>query len=301
MSKMKPRYDVCCGIDLHKDLIVACVLVGANGDDPQETRKEFGARYDDLQALAEWIKSFGCEAAVMESTGVYWQAAFFALSDAGILCFLVNASQCRNLPGKKSDYNDAAWLAKLMSLGMLRESFVPNEAAQDAKMASRALATMTQDIAALKNRTEKLLQQKGIKLSSVLEDIFSVTGMSIMRHIAENGSISEAAVVKLRNPACHSSAETIHQAIKCKVKKAAQMMLNYMLDHYETLQKEYGKLEKLGETIFEPYKSEITLLGTIPGIGRKAAYEILGEIGADMSFFPYGDTHFVVGGTESEE
>ena len=183
----------CCGLDVHKDLIEACILRG-EGLEPDAVRESFGTTKPELKRLTVWLSHNDCYSVAMESTGVYWKPIFEALE----LCseylenvWVVNANHMRNLPGRKTDVGDAEWIATLLRHGLLEKSFVPPAAIRDLRECSRLHRTFVQERCRYVNRLEKFLQAHGFKFSSVMKDILSVSGRKLLNILRDTGSLSE--------------------------------------------------------------------------------------------------------------
>jgi transposase len=282
----QPPLEICCGIDLHKDMLQACILAGSHAYKPQVLQQTFGTQYEDLTCLCTWLKQNNCVHVAMESTGTYWQPIFFTLYDAGVSCVVANPYQVKNLPNRKSDVNDAHWIALAFREGRINPSFVPNETIQTLRDYTRTYTTLIRERANNINRIEKFLQMHGFKLSSVISDITSKTGISILEHLTATGSISLKDVERLRDSHCSKDAQTIHRAIKGTLKPNARPLLRLWLDIISQQQQSIDRLYKMLQEVFEPYMACVNLLDSIPGIGQDAAMRIIGEIGTDMSFFP---------------
>jgi len=246
---------------------------------------ETGTMYDHLQALVAWLLAHECKHVAMESTGCYWQPLYNALTEAGILCAVVNARHAKNLPGRKTDWNDAQWIAHLHRHGMLRASFVPDEEQQTLRHYARSLECLVQDRTREVNRVEKLLQQAGFKLSSVLSDIFSNTGRLFLNTLAQNGQITRVDVRNLRDPRCKHTVDEISRALQGSMRSSDCKLLSFKLRQIDTYDKQIQELEAMTNAIIGSYAGAIEILDSIPGIARLAAIEILAEIGRDMSPF----------------
>ena len=174
MEKLLP---IACGLDVHRDTIEACILVSKGyNEEPEEIHKEFTTLRGDLINLREWLLQHGCKNAAMESTGVYWRPVYDILEETdGINLCLVNAQHMKNLPGRKTDYNDARWTAQLFMCGLLEHSFVPEKEIRNLRECARYYRKLTQDRCRALNRMGKLLQTHGFKLSSVLSKIDGVS------------------------------------------------------------------------------------------------------------------------------
>lgn len=282
---MEALLECCCGIDLHKDSIVACLLIGTAEGMPEVIMRSFGTQYDDLTELAAWMDAHGCAYLAMESTGGYWLPLYNRLTELGATCIVVNASRIKNVPGRKTDWNDAQWIAHLYRHGLLQASFVPDRDQQILRSHTRALESLTQDRAREKNRVEKLLQMEGFKLSTVLEDIFSLTGRRLLDILVDKGRASFADVQHNRDPKCKHTTEQIAMALRGKMPPAIRKLLAFKLRQIDAYDAQIAELEQLIEDVLSPCEGAITLVDSIPGIARHAAIQIVAEIGANMDTF----------------
>ena len=193
---MEDILDCCCGLDVHKESIVACLLQGppGNGLKPQSEVREFGTQLKDLLALRKWLEEHKCNHVAMESTGIYWQPVYAiletSLSDEMHL-LVVNARHMKNVPGKKTDMRDAEWIATLLRAGLLKGSFVPERDIRDLRQFTRYRKALIRDITSQKNRIEKLLQSNGFRLSTFLSDIFGSSGSALMHQLVQVGFITK--------------------------------------------------------------------------------------------------------------
>ena len=192
---MEDILECCCGFDIHKETIVACLLKGSIGEGlkPSSEVKEFGTQLKDLVDLRKWLETHNCQYVAMESTGIYWHAVYEILEQSLIdemHLWVVNARHIKNVPGKKTDMRDAEWIATLLRAGLLKSSFVPEHDIRDLRQYTRYRKALIRDITSQKNRIEKLLQSNGFRLSSFLSDIFGSSGVSIMHQLVQSGFIS---------------------------------------------------------------------------------------------------------------
>lgn len=286
---MEALIEICCGVDLHKDSIMACVLSGKADEGVEVHTKSTGTMHDQLLDLAEWLKSLNCHHVAMESTGCYWQPLYHVLTEAGIACAVVNARYAKNLPGRKTDWNDAQWIAHLHRCGLLRASYVPNEEQQSLRNYTRTLESLTQDRTREMNRIEKLLQATGFKLSSVMSDIFCDTGLSFLQLLAERGRITLKDVQRLRDPRCKHTAEEMARALQGKLRSEDARLLAFKLRQIDAYNAQISELESMINEMITPYADAIKIVDSIPGIGEQAAVQIVGEIGVNMSQFSSGE------------
>ena len=193
LDNMESVLYCCAGLDLHKDIIEACIVRGITGK-PEAKRNTFGTTPKELQRLVEWLSESGCYSVAMESTGVYWKPVFEAIevmSDYLENIWVVNPQHMKNLPGRKTDVKDAEWIARMLKVGLLEKSFVPEIAIRDLRECVRLHRIFVQEQSRYKNRVEKFLQANGFKLSSVMKDIFCVSGRALMDKLRNNGRITE--------------------------------------------------------------------------------------------------------------
>lgn len=282
-------YQVCCGIDLHKDSIVACVLSGPLEQEAHSDMLDTGTMHSHLLQLASWLAEHDCTHVAMESTGCFWQPLFNVLTDAGIECAVINSSHAKNLPGRKTDWNDAYWIAHLYRHGMLRPSLVPSQALQTLRNFTRSMETLVQDRTREVNRIEKLLQATGFKLSSVLTDILSATGRRFLEVLIRKGRITGADVRALRDHHCKTSVDAMALAVQGTMREHDRRLLDFKLRQVNVLDAQIQELDAMTQALIEPYSQAIEILDSIPGIGHLAATEIVAEIGTDMAPFRTGE------------
>lgn len=283
---MESLHDICCGIDLHKDMLQACVLAGTEDGEIHSSLRKFGCQYDDLNALAQWLQDLNCPIVAMESTGVYWQPTHRRLTDAGIECCVVNARHIRNIPGRKTDINDAQWIAQALRYGLVRKSFVPCREIQELRQYTRTHTTLIHQRSDNVNRIEKLLQEQGFKLSSVVSSITSLTGRRILDHLAKYGSISLEKVQEYRVSFCHKDPQTIFLALQGTMSPNISQLLSHWLALYDDDSHKIEQLESMILELVKPFQGYIDILDSIPGVALASAISIIGEIGIDMSCFP---------------
>lgn len=283
--------ECCCGLDIHKESIVACLLEGpiGKGFKPDSEIREFGTQLKDLMALRSWLEERNCQYVAMESTGIYWQPVYavleMALTDEMHL-LVVNARHMRNVPGKKTDLRDAEWIATLLRAGLLQGSFVPERDIRDLRQYTRYRKAVIRDIVSQKNRIEKLLQSSGFRLSSFLSDIFGSSGLAIMQQLVRVGSISEQSLDLCLKGRARQKATEILSSLNGTLSVPQRNLLKMQLAHLTDLQDNLHEIETVIREDFSQFQGPIDLLDSIPGIDLTAAFAILAEIGQDMSAFP---------------
>ena len=291
---MDIMHERCAGLDVHKAMIVACVRLTIDGKVNRECRK-FDTTTAGLLALLAWLTEAGCTHVAMEATGVYWKPVWNVLSDGVFELILANAAHIKNVPGRKTDINDATWIADLMACGLIKASFVPGEAIQELRSLLRARTQLTREQTSHIQRIQKTLEEANIKLDSVISDILGVSGRRMI----------EAMIAGVRNPS--KLADLAGRRIKASRKELYDALHGRLTDHHRFLLRLYLKqYDALDAAIVEinqqvdaavtrmdeetkvdqrPFRSLIGLLCTIPGVSTLGAMIILSEIGPDMSRF----------------
>ena len=281
----------CCGLDIHKDSIVACLLQGPVGQGlkPVGEIRGFSTHLADLMALRTWLEKHNCHHVAMESTGVYWQPIYTVLEESltdDMQLLVVNARHMRNVPGRKTDMRDAEWIATLLRAGLLKGSFVPESDIRDLRQFTRYRKAIIRDIVSQKNRIEQLLQTNGFRLSSFLSDIFGVSGMAIMEQLAEVGHITAQSLDICLKRRARAKAGEILTNMNGMLSAPQRRLLRMQVAHLNDLQDNLREVEQDVCSGFVSFEDSLDLLKTIPGINETAAYAILAEMGADMSAFP---------------
>ena len=281
----------CCGLDIHKESIVACLLQGPieQGYKPTSELREFGTQLNDLQRLRTWLEEHECHHVAMESTGIYWQAVYGILEEAlddEMYLLVVNARHMKQVPGKKTDMRDAEWIATLLRAGLLKGSFVPERDIRTLRQYTRYRKALVRDIVSQKNRIEKLLQANGFRLSSFLSDIFGASGWAIMQHLVAVGYITRESLNASLKARARRKSDAILTNLNGTLSAPERRLLSMQLDHLQDLYDNLHEVESDISDNFSDFEGPVELLDSIPGIGETAAYAIVAEIGRDMSAFP---------------
>ena len=277
---MQPILDCCCGLDVHKNIIEACIIKGC--DEPVFIRRQFSTFQNELKELVFWLYDNDCFHIAMESTGVYWRPVYEAIEEYSLYyesIIVANAHHMRNIPGRKSDIKDAEWIATLLQHGLLEPSFVPDRIIRDLREFSRTYKNSVSEKGRCLNRLEKFLQTHGFKLSSVLSDINSVSGIRILTLLAEKGSLSIDDVSNAISSNTKKSATEIQSAICGKLNPNECFLLNDFLEQLRIIQNHIEKILSKMQDIAAPYTTIIEQLDSIVGIDITAALLILAEIG----------------------
>ena len=281
----------CCGLDVHKESIVACLLQGPvkEGTKPANDIREFSTHLADLVALRSWLEEYDCHHVAMESTGIYWQPIYTVLEESltdDMHLLVVNARHMRNVPGRKTDMRDAEWIATLLRAGLLKGSFVPERTIRDLRQFTRYRKAIVRDITSQKNRIEKLLQINGFRLSSFLSDIFGVSGIAIMEQLVKVGRITAQSLDICLKRRARAKADEILTNMNGTLSSPQRRLLCMQLAHLRDLQDNLQEVEQDIRSGFVQFEDSLGLLKSIPGINETAAFAILAELGACMNAFP---------------
>ncbi len=274
----------CAGLDVHKDSVVACVRHMVDGDVRREVRS-FKTTTHGLMALSEWLSVEGCTHIVMEATGVYWKPVWHILSDGEFELVLANAAHVKNVPGRKTDVNDATWLAELLAHGLVRGSFVPDEQTQEMRNLLRIRKQLVRERSSHIQRLQKTLEDANIKLDSVISDIMGLSGRRMIEALIA-GETDPNALAALAHRRVKASPADLEAALRGRVTDHHRFMLRLLLQHIDAIDAATTQIDQEVDAQVEPFRTAIQLLTTIPGINELSACVILAEIGRDMSRFP---------------
>jgi transposase len=272
----------CCGLDVHKRTITACVLRWAGGAWHKEIR-QFGTMTNDLLALSDWLGGQGCTHVAMESTGVYWKPVYNILEGQFEL-LVVNAQHLKAVPGRKTDMRDAEWIAELLVHGLLRGSFVPPPSVRELRELTRYRSSVVRDRARTVNRLQKVLEAANIKLASVVTDIDGVSARLMLEALVA-GQRDTQQLASLAKGRLKEKRELLVQALSGRLKPHQSFLIAEHLAQIDYLE---GAIERLSQQIEErlrPFEQEIAWLDTIPGVNRRTAEVLWAETGGDMGRF----------------
>jgi transposase len=274
----------CAGIDVGQAEVVVCARVPHHTGKRERLVETFGTTVPDLLALRDWLAGLGVTHVAMESTGVYWKSPYYLLED-DFEVLLVNAAHVRHVPGRKTDTIDAAWLALLLSRGLLRASFVPPPPIRELRDLTRYRKALINERAREVNRVHKTLEDAGVKLSSVASDVMGASGRDMMRALIA-GRADPEALAELARGKLRSKLGALRKALTARFRDHHAFLLERMLAHVEDLESDITALSERIEAAAAPFAADVELLCTIPGVARRTAEVILAEIGPDMSRFP---------------
>lgn len=280
MEVVNPR---CCGLDVHKKTVVACVIT----PERRETRT-FSTMTRDLLKLREWLTECKVSHVAMESTGVLWKPVYNLLEE-DFTVLVVNAYHMKAVPGRKTDVKDAEWIADLLRHGLVRGSFIPDRAQRELRELTRYRRGLIQQRADVVNRIQKVLEGGNIKLSSVATDVVGVSGRAMLeamiRGVEDPNVLAAMAKGRLKNKRAD-----LTEALQGLVGTHQRMLLDSQLRHVDFLDEEIARLDVEVANRMRPFDEAIERIDDIHGVGRKAAEDVLAEIGMDMARFP-SDAH----------
>jgi transposase len=289
----EPLYrDRVCGIDIGKAGLAATIRVPSDANPARraaETRS-FGTTRREVQALADWLRSWQVPAVVMEATGDYWKGPFYRLEAEGFECVLADARQVRHLPGRpKHDPGDSRWLAACFERGAVTGCFVATPEFRIIRLHTRYRRDLTEERTREKQRAEKLLESAAIKLSSVVTDLHGVTGRDIMDHLIA-GQRNPKALAQLARARARRKIAELEAALEGAEFFTADhaALLAAMLGRIDRLNAGIDELTEVIERLLAPYEEQLQQAGSMPGWGRRTAQDAIAETGTDMSRFPTG-------------
>ena len=281
---MDVLHTCCCGLDVHKKMVVACLLHELDSGEVGKELRTFSTMTADLLALSDWLETAGCTHVAMESTGVYWKP-IYNLLEGWFELLVVNAHHLKAVPGRKTDMRDAEWIADLLRHGLLRGSFIPSREQRELRDLTRYRRSLVEDRARVLNRLQKVLEDANIKLAAVASDLHGVSARAMLEALCAGES--DSAIL----------ADLARGRLRSKIPQLQQALQGYFTPHHGFLVTEYlahidyldQAIEQVGAEIDQRLQAEdelVALLDTIPGITPRAAQMIIAEAGTDMHRFP---------------
>src|SRR5215467_13756156 len=277
-------YERVAGLDVHKETVVATVRVMAGAKVERECRT-FATTTAGLRALLAWLTEARCSHVAMEATGVYWKPVWNILSDGEFELIVANAAHIKNVPGRKTDVNDATWIADLLACGLIRGSFVPDEKFQELRALQRTRKQLVREQTSHIQRLQKTLEEANIKLDSVISDIMSLSGRAMIEALIAGESDPER-LAQLAHRRIKAPPEALREALRGRVTRHHRFLLRLHLQQIDGLDAAITEIDREVDAQIEPFRATVQLLTTIPGIEELSACLILAEIGRDMSRFP---------------
>ncbi len=280
---MQVVYERCCGLDVHKQTVVACVMVtDATGQMRKETRT-FATLTEDLGALAGWLAAHGVTHVAMESTGVYWKPVFNIL-DGRFEVLVVNAEHLKKLAGRKTDVQDAEWITDLLRHGLLRGSFIPSPLLRELRDLTRYRTKLTDERKSEINRLQKVLEDANLKLASVASDVMGVTGRAILNELVQ-GHTDPETLASLAKGRLRQKRALLEKALTGRLQPHHRFLLAQHLSHIDFLDEAIAQLDAQIEEQLRPFQATLDRWDSLPGINRRLAEIIVAEIGLDLKPF----------------
>lgn len=281
---MEVLYQRCAGIDVHKKTVVAAVRL-AEGDKVTTEVKSFATTTTGLLALADWLCENDCTHVAMEATGVYWKPVWHVLSDGELELVLANAAHVKNVPGRKTDVSDAAWLADLLAHGLIRASFVPDGPTQELRALLRTRKQLVREKTRHTQRIHKTLEDANIKLDAVLSNVLGKSGRAMLDAMIA-GESDPTRLAALAQPGVKCPPDQLCEALRGRLTRHHRFLLQLHLGQIDGLDAAIGAIDQEVEGSLAPFRTAAELVSTIPGVSTLSAETIVSEVGTDMSRFP---------------
>jgi len=279
-------HPICCGLDVHKDQVSACMLFSGEGGETESEIREFSTFTDDIERLRDWLVKEECPVVAVESTGVYWRPVHNVL-EHHLEVILVNARHVKNVKGRKTDISDCKWLAGLLRHGLLRGSFIPPQEVRMWRELWTARQSYVRTIGDFRRRIHKILQCANIKIDSVVSDLFGVTGRNLMKClIARGNEITLDEIEECARGTLRAKCEELHRSLKGFFLSHHAILLATLLKTVETLESQMEDVTSRLRSLMTDHDSLLDRLDAVPGINEIGAMGILSYTGVDLSAFP---------------
>jgi transposase len=280
---MEVLHPMCAGLDVHKDSVVACARLARDQEVSQEV-ETFGTTTKDLLALSDWLTERGCTHVAMEATGVYWKPVWHILEGSFELV-LANARHVKNMPGRKTDKNDAMWLSDLLAHGLIRASFVPEAPIQNLRVLTRTRKQLVREKAQHVQRLQKTLEDANLKIASVVSDIMGKSGRAILVALV-GGETDPEKLLAVAGSRLRASRAKLREALRGRITDDHRFLLKLHLDQIAGLEAAIATVDARVGVVLDPFRESAATLTSIPGVSDVVAQVIISEIGLDMSRFP---------------
>ncbi len=279
---MEKVYERCCGIDIHKKVVVTCLRIG----NKKEIR-EFGTSTRELLMLADWLHENKCEMVAMESTGSYWKPLYNVLESQELAAMVVNAQHMKAVPGRKTDQKDAEWIADLLQHGLLKSSFIPSKAQRELRELVSYRRSLVGEKSRELNRLQKMLEGGNIKLSGTISDVNGKTGRNILNALVRGEVINRERLSELVVSHVKANPNQLLDDLQGMLTPLQRKMIGVVLKHIDELDKHIAELnDEIDNNMSDGEKARVAQLDSIPGIAPDSAKTILSIIGTDMNRFP---------------
>ncbi len=282
---MQIVHERCCGLDIHKKTVVACVLITQADGTLQREIRTYATMTADLLMLRDWLESLDVRHVAMESTGVFWHPIYNILEDEDRTILLVNAQHMKAVPGRKTDVKDSEWLADLLRHGLLKASFIPPAPIRELRELTRYRKTLVQERASEINRLQKVLESANLKLAAVATDILGKSGRDMLDALVD-GQEDPEVLAALARGRLRPKIPELQRALEGRVKAHHRFLIEQILSHIDFLDQAIARVYQEVERCLTPFSEAVTLLQTIPCINAVAAAIIVAEVGTDMTRFP---------------
>lgn len=277
-------HPVCCGLDVHKDKVSACLITLKDNGTEQYEIREFSSFTQDMQRMKRWLVENNCPIVAMESTGVYWHPVYNTIEDK-MEVVLVNARHIKNVPGRKTDICDSKWLAGLLRHGLIKGSFIPPENIRECRELSRLRKTYTENLSDYKRRVHKLFITANIKIDSVVSDLFGLTGSNLIDLLCNDEEITLEKVQECSKGKLKEKAPELYQSLNGYFKDHHRFQLLGMMETINMFQRQIDRINDQLEILTQKYKDLLERLDEIPGVDKKSAQSIMGEVGITLNEF----------------
>jgi transposase len=281
---MEVVYERCCGLDVHKQTVVACVVVPGTGKQPRKAIRTFGTMTDELLQLSDWLSEHRVTHVALESTGVYWQP-LWNLLEGQVELLLVNARHIKQVPGRKTDIRDCEWIADLLRHGLLKASFVPDRPQRELRALTRYRTTLIRERAAEINRIQKTLEGANIKLGDVASDVLGISGRQMLEALI-GGTTDPMLLADLARGKLRGKLPQLERALAGRFGPHERFLLAQQLAHLDGLEELIERLSAEIADRLRPCMDTVERLDAIPGVGRQTAEILVAEIGTNLSRFP---------------
>jgi len=267
---MEVMYARCAGLDVHKETVVACVRI-ADGGQVLRSVRTFATTTVSLIELSGWLEENGCTHVAMEATGVDWKPVWQVLADGSLELILANAAQVKNVPGRKTDVNDASWLSELLAHGLVRASFVPGPEMQKLRGLLRTRKQLVREKASHVQRLQKTLEEANIKLESVLTDVMGRSGRAMIQALID-GETDPAKLAALAHTKVRASEATLREALRGRVKRYHRFLLRLHLQQINALEAGIAEIDREVDAGLDCFRDAVKQLSTIPGVSDLSAH-----------------------------
>ncbi len=276
-------YKSCCGIDVHKNKLVACLKIKGKKD----VIKEFSGQTEEIKSMANWLLENKCEKIAMESTASFWKPLVNIFEIKKLDYTVINAKEYKNVPGKKTDVKDSEWIADLLQHGLLKDSYIPTREQRELREATRYRKSLTEERARGLNRLQKMLEGANIKITSVLSNVYGVTSRNLIEYVLEHDEdLTMEKATELVTTRIHAKLEEVVRAMDGIVTPFQKTMMKEVIKHIDELTNRIKEMDDLIDEYMKEYEKNKKKLEKMPGLGKRSSEIILAEIGQDMSRFP---------------